>query len=105
MPYSQREIRYGARVALAAVPKRPHQVIYDVAGRRYDQQILEPCVRYDKAVNRGRGAGGRPKFGLIRSPTVRRRSDNDTSNKCLSRDKDASILSWPTIMGHIHSVR
>eukprot|EP00984_Skeletonema_dohrnii_P010198 scaffold3974_cov117-Skeletonema_dohrnii-CCMP3373.AAC.3 len=22
------------------------------------------------------------------------------SNKCLSRAKDASILSWPTIMGH-----
>ena len=23
----------------------------------------------------------------------------DTTNKCLSRAKDASILSWPTIMG------
>ena len=34
-----------------------------------------------------------------------------TTNKCLSRAKDASILSWPTIIGslkavdrHIHSV-
>eukprot|EP00984_Skeletonema_dohrnii_P016322 scaffold7211_cov83-Skeletonema_dohrnii-CCMP3373.AAC.2 len=27
-------------------------------------------------------------------------SDADTTNKCLSREKDASILSWPTIMGH-----
>eukprot|EP00985_Skeletonema_marinoi_P027586 scaffold22905_cov190-Skeletonema_marinoi.AAC.1 len=27
-------------------------------------------------------------------------SDADTSNKCLSSDKDASILSWPTLMGH-----
>eukprot|EP00985_Skeletonema_marinoi_P026228 scaffold20179_cov184-Skeletonema_marinoi.AAC.1 len=24
----------------------------------------------------------------------------DMSNKCLSRAKDSSILSWPTIMGH-----
>eukprot|EP00984_Skeletonema_dohrnii_P024729 scaffold13860_cov106-Skeletonema_dohrnii-CCMP3373.AAC.1 len=28
-------------------------------------------------------------------------SDADTTNKYLSRDKDASILSWPTIMGHL----
>eukprot|EP00984_Skeletonema_dohrnii_P032139 scaffold25634_cov90-Skeletonema_dohrnii-CCMP3373.AAC.1 len=27
-------------------------------------------------------------------------SDADTPKQCLSRDKDASILSWPTIMGH-----
>eukprot|EP00984_Skeletonema_dohrnii_P026491 scaffold15853_cov73-Skeletonema_dohrnii-CCMP3373.AAC.1 len=26
--------------------------------------------------------------------------DANTSNKCLSRAKDAFILSWPTIMGH-----
>eukprot|EP00984_Skeletonema_dohrnii_P017854 scaffold8212_cov81-Skeletonema_dohrnii-CCMP3373.AAC.2 len=26
--------------------------------------------------------------------------DADTINKCMSREKDASILSWPTIMGH-----
>eukprot|EP00984_Skeletonema_dohrnii_P016323 scaffold7211_cov83-Skeletonema_dohrnii-CCMP3373.AAC.3 len=31
---------------------------------------------------------------------LRRCSDADTTNKCLSREKDASILSWPTIMGH-----
>eukprot|EP00984_Skeletonema_dohrnii_P024465 scaffold13584_cov78-Skeletonema_dohrnii-CCMP3373.AAC.1 len=27
-------------------------------------------------------------------------SDADTSNKYLSREKDASILSWPTVMSH-----
>eukprot|EP00985_Skeletonema_marinoi_P024450 scaffold16995_cov127-Skeletonema_marinoi.AAC.1 len=31
---------------------------------------------------------------------LRRCSDADTTNQCLSRAKDASILSWPTIMGH-----
>eukprot|EP00984_Skeletonema_dohrnii_P020400 scaffold9921_cov79-Skeletonema_dohrnii-CCMP3373.AAC.1 len=31
---------------------------------------------------------------------LRRCSDAHTSNQCLSREKDASILSWPTIMGH-----
>eukprot|EP00985_Skeletonema_marinoi_P024076 scaffold16494_cov243-Skeletonema_marinoi.AAC.1 len=30
----------------------------------------------------------------------RRYSDADTCNNCLSREKDASILSWPTVMGH-----
>ena len=34
------------------------------------------------------------------SRSLRRCSDADTTNKCLSRAKDASILSWPTIMGH-----
>eukprot|EP00984_Skeletonema_dohrnii_P031091 scaffold23165_cov83-Skeletonema_dohrnii-CCMP3373.AAC.4 len=28
-------------------------------------------------------------------------SDADTTNKCLSREKDASILSWPTIIAHL----
>eukprot|EP00985_Skeletonema_marinoi_P032050 scaffold38010_cov105-Skeletonema_marinoi.AAC.1 len=56
--YSQREIRYGGRVALAAVPN------------------------------------------WASSGHLRRCSDADTSNKYLSRVKDASILSWPTIMGH-----
>eukprot|EP00984_Skeletonema_dohrnii_P004896 scaffold1728_cov77-Skeletonema_dohrnii-CCMP3373.AAC.1 len=32
---------------------------------------------------------------------LRRCSDADTTNKCLSRVKDASILSWPTIMGQV----
>eukprot|EP00984_Skeletonema_dohrnii_P010197 scaffold3974_cov117-Skeletonema_dohrnii-CCMP3373.AAC.2 len=31
---------------------------------------------------------------------LRRCNDANMSNKCLSRAKDASILSWPTIMGH-----
>eukprot|EP00985_Skeletonema_marinoi_P025127 scaffold18139_cov104-Skeletonema_marinoi.AAC.1 len=38
--------------------------------------------------------------GLIKSPIIRRCSDADTANQCLSRGKDASILSRPTIMGH-----
>eukprot|EP00985_Skeletonema_marinoi_P013029 scaffold6416_cov111-Skeletonema_marinoi.AAC.8 len=31
---------------------------------------------------------------------LRRCNDADTHKQCLSRVKDASILSWPTIMGH-----
>eukprot|EP00985_Skeletonema_marinoi_P005868 scaffold2557_cov139-Skeletonema_marinoi.AAC.1 len=31
---------------------------------------------------------------------LRRCRDTDTSMQCLSREKDASILSWPTTMGH-----
>eukprot|EP00985_Skeletonema_marinoi_P023420 scaffold15629_cov234-Skeletonema_marinoi.AAC.1 len=54
----QHEIRYGARVALAAVPN------------------------------------------WASSGHLRRCSDADTTNKCLSRVKDASILSWPTVMCH-----
>eukprot|EP00984_Skeletonema_dohrnii_P022747 scaffold11849_cov105-Skeletonema_dohrnii-CCMP3373.AAC.1 len=34
------------------------------------------------------------------SGNLRRCSDADTSNKCLSRVKDASILSWPTFIRH-----
>eukprot|EP00984_Skeletonema_dohrnii_P026980 scaffold16413_cov181-Skeletonema_dohrnii-CCMP3373.AAC.1 len=31
---------------------------------------------------------------------LRRCSDADTSNQCLSRDEHDSMLSWPTLMGH-----
>eukprot|EP00984_Skeletonema_dohrnii_P021945 scaffold11070_cov164-Skeletonema_dohrnii-CCMP3373.AAC.4 len=54
----QREIRYGARVALAAVPN------------------------------------------WASSGHLRRCSDAETTNKYLSFDEDASLLSWPTNMGH-----
>eukprot|EP00984_Skeletonema_dohrnii_P009096 scaffold3439_cov111-Skeletonema_dohrnii-CCMP3373.AAC.3 len=37
---------------------------------------------------------------MVSSGHLRRCSDADTSNKCLSREKDASTLSWPTIMSH-----
>eukprot|EP00985_Skeletonema_marinoi_P002030 scaffold826_cov115-Skeletonema_marinoi.AAC.1 len=37
---------------------------------------------------------------LTSSGHLRRCSDADRSNKCFSRAKDASILSWPTVMGH-----
>ena len=37
---------------------------------------------------------------MASSGRLRHCSDADTTNKCLSRVKDASILSWPTSMGH-----
>eukprot|EP00985_Skeletonema_marinoi_P016189 scaffold8640_cov135-Skeletonema_marinoi.AAC.1 len=37
---------------------------------------------------------------MYSSGHLRRCSDADTTYKCLSRGKDASILSRPTIMGH-----
>ena len=39
--------------------------------------------------------------GLSDAPSghLRRCSDADTPKQCLSRAKDASILSWPAIMG------
>ena len=52
-------------------------------------------VRYDMAVKRELAASQVPSSGHLRCC-----SDADTSNKCLSREKDASILSWPTVMGH-----
>ena len=68
-------------------------------------------VRYDMAVKRELAASQ-----LASSGHLRYCSDADTDNKYLSREKDASILSWPTIMAnyngsleavdcHIHSVR
>eukprot|EP00984_Skeletonema_dohrnii_P028140 scaffold18001_cov88-Skeletonema_dohrnii-CCMP3373.AAC.1 len=35
---------------------------------------------------------------------LRRCSDADTPKQCLSREKDASILSWPTIMEEMAAV-
>eukprot|EP00985_Skeletonema_marinoi_P024019 scaffold16411_cov299-Skeletonema_marinoi.AAC.1 len=52
-------------------------------------------VRYDMNVKRELAASQ-----LASSGHLRRCSDADTDNKYLSREKDASILSWPTIMGH-----
>eukprot|EP00985_Skeletonema_marinoi_P027704 scaffold23152_cov80-Skeletonema_marinoi.AAC.1 len=51
-------------------------------------------VRYD-VVLESRAGGCRTSSGHLR-----RCSDADTTKECLSRDKDASILSWPTLMGH-----
>eukprot|EP00984_Skeletonema_dohrnii_P029289 scaffold19773_cov78-Skeletonema_dohrnii-CCMP3373.AAC.1 len=55
-------------------------------------------VRYEMAVNRG--ASSRLRLQMSSSGQLRRCSDADTSNKCLQREKDAFILSWPTLMGH-----
>eukprot|EP00984_Skeletonema_dohrnii_P023488 scaffold12577_cov80-Skeletonema_dohrnii-CCMP3373.AAC.3 len=37
---------------------------------------------------------------MTSSGHLRRCSDADMTNKCLSREKDASTLSWPTLTGH-----
>ena len=52
-------------------------------------------VRYDMVLERGDQAVSDASSGHLR-----RCSDAATTNQCLSREKDASILSWPTIMGH-----
>ena len=52
-------------------------------------------VRYDMASPKMLAAVSDASSGHLR-----RCSDADTTNKCLSREKDASILSWPTMMGH-----
>eukprot|EP00984_Skeletonema_dohrnii_P000720 scaffold212_cov108-Skeletonema_dohrnii-CCMP3373.AAC.17 len=43
---------------------------------------------------------GTSQIGLHQVTHLRRCSDADTTKQCLSREKDASIPSWPTIMGH-----
>eukprot|EP00984_Skeletonema_dohrnii_P010905 scaffold4291_cov76-Skeletonema_dohrnii-CCMP3373.AAC.1 len=64
-------------------------------------------VRYDMVLERVELAA----VSDASSGHLRRCSDADTTNKCLSRVKDASILSWPTIGSleavdcRIHSVR
>eukprot|EP00984_Skeletonema_dohrnii_P030758 scaffold22483_cov128-Skeletonema_dohrnii-CCMP3373.AAC.2 len=52
-------------------------------------------VRYNMVLESR--AGGRQGAS---SGHLRHCSDADTTNQCLSREKDASILSWPTIMAH-----
>eukprot|EP00984_Skeletonema_dohrnii_P022763 scaffold11867_cov202-Skeletonema_dohrnii-CCMP3373.AAC.1 len=53
------------------------------------------CVRYDMVLDSMLAAVSDASSGHLRCC-----SDADTTNQCLSREKDASILSWPTIMGH-----
>ena len=52
-------------------------------------------VRYDMNVKRELAASQ-----LASSGHLRYCSDADTANQYLSREKDASIPSWPTMMGH-----
>eukprot|EP00984_Skeletonema_dohrnii_P033782 scaffold31502_cov94-Skeletonema_dohrnii-CCMP3373.AAC.1 len=52
-------------------------------------------VRYDMVLESRAGGVSDASSGHLR-----RCSDADTTNQCLSRAKDASILSWPTMMGH-----
>eukprot|EP00985_Skeletonema_marinoi_P008177 scaffold3647_cov163-Skeletonema_marinoi.AAC.1 len=51
-------------------------------------------VRYDMAVTEELVS-----VSLASSGHLRRCSDAHTINQCLSREKDASILTWPAIMG------
>eukprot|EP00984_Skeletonema_dohrnii_P019171 scaffold9104_cov126-Skeletonema_dohrnii-CCMP3373.AAC.2 len=53
------------------------------------------CVRYDMVLDSMLAAVSDASSGHLRCC-----SDADTTNKCLSREKDASILSRPTNMGH-----
>eukprot|EP00984_Skeletonema_dohrnii_P012827 scaffold5238_cov140-Skeletonema_dohrnii-CCMP3373.AAC.1 len=62
----------------------PYQVTYDVVETK-----IRPINRVELAVVLDASSGH-----------VRCCSDADTSNQCLSRVKDAFILSWPTLMGH-----
>eukprot|EP00974_Lingulodinium_polyedra_P103585 10028326-Lingulodinium_polyedra.AAC.1 len=52
-------------------------------------------VRYDMVLESSAGVVSDASSGHLR-----RCSDAHTANKSMSRDKDASILSWPTLMGH-----
>eukprot|EP00985_Skeletonema_marinoi_P000193 scaffold58_cov79-Skeletonema_marinoi.AAC.11 len=54
-------------------------------------------MRYDMSVNRGVTTVSDASSGNL---TIRRWSDADTNKTSLSPDTDASILSWPTNMGH-----
>eukprot|EP00984_Skeletonema_dohrnii_P000220 scaffold70_cov124-Skeletonema_dohrnii-CCMP3373.AAC.1 len=63
--------------SLEAVDCRIHSVRYDM--------VLESCSR--------------PSLNWTSSGHQRRCSDAVTPKQCLSHEKDASILSWPTIMG------
>eukprot|EP00984_Skeletonema_dohrnii_P006469 scaffold2314_cov126-Skeletonema_dohrnii-CCMP3373.AAC.1 len=55
-------------------------------------------VRYDMVLESR--AGSWRTSQMASSGHLRRGSDADTTKECLSREKDASILSWPTTMGH-----
>eukprot|EP00985_Skeletonema_marinoi_P009163 scaffold4237_cov103-Skeletonema_marinoi.AAC.3 len=65
----------------------PHQVTYD--------DVATPI--------RPTNARARVELAAVSDASsghLRRCSDADTTNKCSSRAKVASILSWPIIMGH-----
>eukprot|EP00984_Skeletonema_dohrnii_P033137 scaffold28696_cov150-Skeletonema_dohrnii-CCMP3373.AAC.1 len=65
----------------------PHQVTYDV--------VATPI--------RPTNVGARVMLAAVSDASsghLRRCSDADAVNMSLSRDNDASIPSWPTMMGH-----
>eukprot|EP00984_Skeletonema_dohrnii_P003502 scaffold1184_cov98-Skeletonema_dohrnii-CCMP3373.AAC.1 len=65
---------------LEAVERHIHSVRYEIGAREKSWQLAAVS---DASSGHLRGC-----------------SDADTSMQCLSREKDASILSWPTIIGH-----
>eukprot|EP00985_Skeletonema_marinoi_P010663 scaffold4998_cov183-Skeletonema_marinoi.AAC.1 len=65
----------------------PHQVTYDVVATPIRPK--NDSARVELAA-----------FSDASSGHLRRCSDADTTKECFSREKDASKLSWPTIMGH-----
>eukprot|EP00985_Skeletonema_marinoi_P025600 scaffold18964_cov142-Skeletonema_marinoi.AAC.1 len=62
----------------------PHQITYDV--------VATPIQPYN--------AVELADVSDASSDHLRRCNDADTTKQCVSREKHASILSWPTIMGH-----
>eukprot|EP00985_Skeletonema_marinoi_P027446 scaffold22512_cov98-Skeletonema_marinoi.AAC.4 len=60
----------------------PHQVTYDVVATP-----IRPRVELAAVSNASSGH-------------LRRCSDADTTKQCLSRENNASILSWPAMMAH-----
>eukprot|EP00984_Skeletonema_dohrnii_P012772 scaffold5211_cov89-Skeletonema_dohrnii-CCMP3373.AAC.2 len=64
--------------SLEAVDCHIHSVRYDVVAEQWELAAVSDAS----------------------SGHLRRYSDANTTNQCLSHDKDASILSWPTMMGH-----
>eukprot|EP00985_Skeletonema_marinoi_P018940 scaffold10713_cov108-Skeletonema_marinoi.AAC.2 len=57
------------------------------------------CVRYDIVLESSTGSW-RPSQSDASSVHLRRCSDADTVKMSLSRGNDATIPSWPTMMGH-----
>eukprot|EP00985_Skeletonema_marinoi_P029465 scaffold27952_cov204-Skeletonema_marinoi.AAC.1 len=88
----QHEIRYGARVALAAVPN------WASSGhlrRCSDADTTNKCLSR-REIRHGARVALAAVPNWASSGHLRRCSDADTTNRFLSRVKDASILSWPT---------
>eukprot|EP00985_Skeletonema_marinoi_P017965 scaffold9979_cov97-Skeletonema_marinoi.AAC.3 len=76
----------------------PHQVTLDVVAtliQPNNARAVKKIVRYDMVLESMLATVSDASSGhLLRC------SDVDTTKQYLSREKDVSILSWPTKMGH-----